>query len=188
MKKILLVLWFIVPFLSAQTDSKGTISCVFNGEKINLPISKVSIQKDKSILLSIKAKQQDSIVQQMVTLRLGLKELSYESDVEILDDTRIELSTRDNKNNSGKELSFWFADKSGKNRKKSEVAHYGVYNKGEKISWEINSISMKIDITDIQYKDGALHINGEFNSVFKSKWAPEGQEAEIKDGKFEIII
>jgi hypothetical protein len=46
----------------------------------------------------------------MITLELGLKELSLESNAEILEDTRIEISTRNNKTNSGKELSFWFAN------------------------------------------------------------------------------
>jgi len=164
MKKVFFLISFLASCMFAQNSNNGSINLVFNGEKISLSISKVSIQKDNSILLNIKAEIQDSSVQQRIKLQLGLKEFSSESNVEVLEDTRIEISTRNNKTNSGKELSFWFADKSGKNRKKSEVAHYGVYNKGEKISWEINSISMKIDITDIQYKDGALHINGEFNS------------------------
>jgi hypothetical protein len=188
MKKVFFLVSFIASCMFAQQGTNGTISLVFNGKKISLPISKVSIQKDNSILLNIKAEMQDSMIQQKVKLELGLKELSSETNVEILEDTRVEISIRNNKTNSGKELSFWFANQSGNNKNKSEVAYYGIISEGEKISWEINSISMKIDISDIQYKDGALHINGEFNGVFKSKWAPEGQEAEIKDGKFEIIF
>jgi hypothetical protein len=172
----------------AQHSNNGSINLIFNGEKISLPINKISIRKDNSILLSIKAEKQDSIIQQMVTFKLGLKELSSESNVEILEDTRIEISTRNNKTNSGKELSFWFANQSGRDKNKSEVAYYGITSEGEIVSWEINSISLKIDITDFQYKDGALYVNGEFNGIFKSKWAPEGKEAKIDEGKFEIVI
>ncbi len=188
MKIVFFLVSLIASYTFAQQGTNGTISLVFNGEKISLPISKVSIKKDNSILLSIKAEIQDSSIQQRITIQLGLRELSSETKVEILEDTRIEISTRNNKTNSGKQLSFWFANQSGNNKNKSEVAYYGIISGGEKISWEINSISMKIDFADIQYKNGALHINGEFYGVFKSKWAPEGQEAEIKDGKFEIII
>jgi len=188
MKKIFFLVSFITSCAFAQHSPNGNISMVFNGEKINLPINTISIQKDKGILLSIEAEKQDSIVQQMVTFKLGLKELSSESNVEILEDTRIEISTRNNKTNSGKELLFWFANQSGRDKNKSEVAYYGITSEGEKVSWEINSISMKIDVTDVQYKDGELHIDVEFNGIFKSKWAPEGQAAEIKDCKFEIII
>ena len=56
------------------------------------------------------------------------------------------------------------------------------------MSWEINSVSMKIDITSISYIDEALHIIGELNGTFKSTLAPEGQVAKIDECKFEIII
>jgi hypothetical protein len=47
---------------------------------------------------------------------------------------------------------------------------------------------MELNIINVEYKDGALHINGELNGTFRSTFAPEGQIAEIKDCKFEIII
>ena len=189
MKKVLLLVLFIVPFLSAQINTKGNISLVFNSEKINLPISTVSIQKDDGIILSIKAEKKDSIIQQMVTLELGFKELSSKPDAETLEGTRIDIITRNNTTNSGKELSIWFNnDQAGNEKNKSEAAYYGVFNKGEKVSWEINSVSMKVNIISVQYIDGALHIIGECNGTFKSTLAPEGQIAEIKDCKFEIII
>ena len=45
MKKMLLLISFIVPLLIAQQNTKGHISLVFNDEEINLPISTVSIQQ-----------------------------------------------------------------------------------------------------------------------------------------------
>jgi hypothetical protein len=188
MKKVFLLIPFIASCAFAQHSTNGNISMVFNGEKIDLPISTISIHKGNGILLSIEAEKQDSIIQQMVTLELGLKELSSESNVEVLEDTKIEISMRDKKTNSGKELSFWFNSPSGNDKRKPEVAYYSVYKKGERMSWEINSISMKINIEDIQYKNGALYINGEFDGTFKSTLSSEGQAAEIKDCKFEIII
>ena len=124
----------------------------------------------------------------MITLELGLKELSSESNAGTLEGTKIEIYSRNNTTNTGKELLLWFNDLSGDSENKSDAPHYSVYNKGETVSWEINSLSMKIHITDIQYIDKALHITGKLSGTFKSTLAPEGQAAEVKDCKFEIII
>lgn len=188
MKKALLLILFITPLLMAQQNDKGKISLVFNGEKMNLPISTISILKDDDILLSIKAEANDSILQQMMVLEFGIKELSSKAEAETLEGTRIEISTRDNKTSSGKELSFWLNSQSGKEINSSGAAHFGVINKGEKVSWEINSVSLKFNIINIQYIEGALRINGELNGTFKSTSAPKGQDAEIKNCKFEVII
>jgi hypothetical protein len=188
MKKVLFLFSFMASSLFAQHSTNGNISLVFNGEKINLPINVISIHKDKGIILSIKAEREDSIAQQMVKLELGFKELSSKPDAETLEGTRIDISTRNNRNNSGKELSMWFDGPSGDDKNYFEAAHYGIYNKGERVSWEINSLSMKINITDVQYIDGALHINGELNGTFRSTLAPEGEVGEIKDCTFEVII
>ena len=134
MKIVFLLVFFIAYFSSAQNYNQGTISLVFNDEKISLPISSVTIQKGKGILLRFEAEYNDSIVQQMVAIEIGLKKLSSKPDAETLEGTRIIICTRDNKTNSGKDLSIWFNDNEFCNEKnKSEGAHYGVYNKGEKV-------------------------------------------------------
>jgi hypothetical protein len=189
MKKILLLISLIAPLLFAQQNTKGHISLVFNDEEISLPISTVSIHKENFIILSIKAEKQDSIIQQIITLELGLKELSSESNAGTLEGTKIEIYSRNNTTNTGKELLLWFSDLSGDTESKADVPpHFSVYNKGETVSWEINSLSMEIHITDIKYVDKDLHINGKLNGTFKSTLIPEGQAAEVKDCRFEIII
>jgi len=189
MKIIFLLICFSAFFLSAQNYGQGTISLVFNDEKISLPINGVTIQKGKGILLRFEAEYNDSIVQQMVAIEIGLKKLSSKPDAETLEGTRIVIYTRDNKTNSGKDLSIWFNDNEfGNEKNKSEGAHYAVFNKGKKVSWEINSVSMKFDITSIDYIDETLHIIGEFSGTFKSTLAPEGKVAKIDECKFEIII
>jgi hypothetical protein len=127
----------------------------------------------------------------MVAIQIGLKELSSKDDPasETLEGTRIDIYTRDKQTDSGKDLSIWFDDNEPVNEfTKSEGAHYGIYNKGEKLSWEINTVSMKMDITSINYKDNALHIKGEISGTFKSTLAKDEQEAKIEQCKFEIII
>ena len=191
MKKALLFICLIASFLSAQHNSMGTISLVFNGDKIVLPISEATIKKEKGIILRFEAEYKDSVVEQIVDIQIGLKELSSKDDPasETLEGTRIDIYTRDNRTDSGKDLSFWIDDNGPINEyNKSDAAHYSIYNKGEKLSWEINTVSMKMDITSINYKDNALHIKGEISGTFKSTLAKDGQESKIEQCKFEIII
>ncbi|MBT8379099.1 MAG: hypothetical protein KJN64_07705 [Ignavibacteria bacterium] len=189
MKKMILFLFLIASFTLAQSHSQGNISLVFNDEKISLPINSASIQKGESILLRFKAEYNDSSVQQMVAIEIGLNKLSSKPDAETLEGTRIVIYTRNNKTQSGKDLSIWFNENELNNEKnKSEGAHYGVYNKGKRVSWEINSVSMKVDIISINYIDDALHIIGKLSGTFKSTLAPEGQDAKIEECKFEIVI
>jgi hypothetical protein len=140
MKKVCWLALFLVPILFAQQNNKGNISLVFNGEKIDLPIYRVSINKLDGITLNISAQQNDLQMHKKVALELKLKELSPNPDAEILEGTKIEIVTIDT-TNSGNILSIRFGNESD-----SGFAHYVVLN------------------------------------------APEDQFAEIKDGKFEIII
>lgn len=183
MKKIFLIVMFMISFLNAQQFDKGYINLVFNGVNIDLPINTASIIKENVVTLRISAEQNDSEIQKRVTLELKLKKLSLKTDAELLEGTMIDVSTNDNTNNSGSSLYIRFG-----NEKDQEAAHYGNSTKGKKSDWKINSVSLKVNITDIEYFNGALHLTGECNGIFKSKDAPENQSAEIKDGKFEIII
>ncbi len=183
MKKLFLLVLFLTPTLFSQQSSNGNITLVYNGEKIDLPINSITIQKEKGILLSIEAERKDAKFQQRITLEIGLKELSSLPAAETLAGTRVEISTRDNTTDSGKELSFRFSEEEN-----NQPAFYGVSNGGNKSIWKINSVSMKLDITDVKYVDGVLHLTGEYSGTFKSSEAPEGEFAEIRDGRFEIII
>ena len=188
MKKIFFLVLFIVPFVIAQHGNYGNISLVFNGEKISLPVSYIAIVRDKSILLNFKAEKIDSVSQQIVSFQLAFKELSAKPDAELLDGTRITIRTRENKNKTGRDLSVWFNDKGDSDLVHPETAHYSFFNKGEKISWEINTLSMKINTVSVEYKDGALHIKGELYGKFKSSLAPADKYAEITDCNFELVI
>ena len=125
----------------------------------------------------------------MVAIQIGLKILSAEKDAGTLEGTRLDIYTRNNKTKSGRDLSVWFDDNETDNEmSKSEGIHYSIFNKGERVSWEINAVSLKIDVTEIKYVDEELQISGELEGNFKSTLAPEGQVAEIKECKFNIKI
>ncbi len=189
MKKLLIIIFVSAIALFAQENNKGRISLVFNNEKIDLPINTITIMKQNNILVSVRAEHNDSISQQMVSLELGYSKLSTERS-EGEGSFRIDISTRDNSKLSGKDLSVWYdskyefaSDKQGR-----ETAHYGVFNKGEKVSWEINSLSLRINTSKIIYDGNNLKIVGEFSGTFRSTLAKDKEISEIKDGKFEIII
>jgi hypothetical protein len=186
MKKILVFISMLAMCSFAQQN--GNISLIFNGEQIDLPIKQVFLNKDEVIVLSFEAEKQDSTVQQFVSLSIGLKKLSPETGAETFEGTKIIIKTRDNKTDSGNELSMQFDDKEQNNNKQTEAAHFAIYKKGERVSWEINSVSFKLDITKVEYQKSMLHIIGVFEGTFNSNSAPEGQLAQIEEGKFEVIL
>ena len=188
MNKLFILISLLVLCSYAQKNNNGWISLVFNNEKIMLPINKISLNKDDGIVVSINAEKLDSNVQQFVALTIGLKKLSPEPDAETFKGTKINIKTKNNKTDSGKELSMRFYDDFVDNNNQSEISHYAIYNKGERVSWEINSVSFKIDITKLEYTNSSLHIFGEFEGTLKSTEAPQGQIAKIEEGKFEVIL
>ena len=109
MNKVCLLVLFLIPILFAQQNNKGNISLVFNDEKIDLPINRVSINKLNGITLNISAQQNDLQMHKKVALELKLKELSPNPDAEILEGTKIEIVTIDT-TNSGNILSVRFGN------------------------------------------------------------------------------
>jgi len=187
MKKLLIIIFLACSFIYAQENNKGNISFTFNGKKINLPIHSITLIKQDNIIVTARAEHNDENIQQMVSLELGFNKLSSSEKKSPL--FRIDINLRDNINHTGNDLSIQFDNKgiSGGNGK-NETAHYGVFNKGERVSWDINSLHMVFNVTNVSYSDKELKISGTFAGTFGSTIAPKGQVADIKDGKFEIII
>ena len=102
----------------------------------------------------------------------------------------ININIKDIIKDSGKNLTLRY-DKNGlkSGNENNDFASYGVYSRGENLSWNINkTLQLTFDISNIIYTGKELKITGSFSGTFSSKVAPEGQTAEIKDGKFEIIL
>ena len=182
MKKLFVLILLVTSFLCAQEINKGRISLVFNGEKINLPISSVMIRKENHIIVSIRAESNDSTEQKEIAFDLGLNELTSKHDAGILEGTRFNITSRDNAKSTGSDLSINFGNLN------KEAAYYRVFNKGEQISWEVNSVSMRIKVSNIVYANGDLIMTGEFSGTFRSTLAKDKEISEIKDGKFKIVI
>jgi hypothetical protein len=188
MKKLLLSTLLAASLIFAQENSKGRINLVFNGEKIDIPISTVTIMKQNNILVSARAEHNDSTIQQVVSLEIGLKNLSSGDSVLTYPIT-ININVKNILKNSGKNLTFSYNENGAKSgNEKNDFASYGVYSRGESLSWNINRLQLSFNITDVIYTRKELKITGSFSGTFASEVAPKGQTADIKDGKFEIIL
>ncbi len=181
MKKLLVIILLAAAVIYAQENSKGNVSLIFNGEKIDLPINSVSVTKGNHIIVRITADYQDSTKKQDVQIDIGLKELS-QNNPELLEGTSFNISTQNSIESTGKDLSINFGESS------KEAAYYKSYKKGEQIIWEVNSVSMRVNVTQIDFTNGNLILNGEFSGTFRSTLAKDKEISEIKNGKFKIII
>jgi|YelNatPaOPRAMG01_1025707.scaffolds.fasta_scaffold00247_2 hypothetical protein len=190
MKKIFLLCLFFLSSVFAQTNTgNGRISFTLNDEKIDLPINSVSITKQKNIILSLRCEYNDEKVQQMIGLDIAFKQISTDPSMVLTDGTKISVDTRDKINRTGKNLTIWFGITNSDERNvDGETANYEVFDKGQKANWLITSKLFKLIITKVQYSNDKLIIDGKFDGTFSSNIAPKGIVANIKDGKFEIII
>ena len=189
MKKLIIMIFFGLSTLFAQKVNNGSINFVFNGERINLPISTVTITKRNDIVLSLRCDYNGAKEQQMIGFDIALKKLSVNSSALLNKGTKININIRNKTDLSGQDLTVWFGmDDSESRNESSETANYSAFEKGQKASWQITSKSFNLIISKVEYAKDKLRITGKFNGYFNSKIAPKGKVAEIKNGTFTIII
>jgi hypothetical protein len=189
MKIFIITIILGISTLFAQKVNNGSINFIFNGKKIDLPISTVTITKRNDIVLSLRCDYNGAKEQQMIGFDIALKKLSANSSALLNKGTKININIRNKINLSGQDLTVWFGMNNNKSRNEgSETANYSAFEKGQKASWQITSKSFKLIISEVEYVKNKLRITGKFNGSFSSKIAPEGKVAEIKNGTFTIII
>ncbi len=189
MRKLIITILFGLSTLFAQKVNNGSINFVFNGEKIDLPISTVTIAKQNDIVLSLRCDYNGAKVQQMIGFDIALKKLSANSSALLDNGTKININIRNKINLSGQDLTVWFGMDNNESRNEGgETANYSAFEKGQKASWQITSKSFNLIISKVEYVKNKLRITGKFNGSFSSKIAPKGKVAEIKNGTFTIII
>ncbi len=185
MRKILLIVLLILTAnIPAQENYKGRISLTFNDEKIDLPINSVMIRKEDQIIISVRADRNNDSLLQNVALEFSFKKLTKESGGQTIDNLGMTISNHNKATSLGGEVTFSFATR-------NERANFSISRKGERVSWEINSLSLELNINEIIYVDSQFKIIGEFAGEFKSideKGETRKEVAKIKDGKFEIVI
>jgi len=176
----------------AQNVNKGRISLSFNGEKIDLPISTVTMKKGKNIKISARAEINNEKIQKVIALDLTLTELSLDKiKPERVDDFKLEVrSKREIKSSKGivmhSEKSFLISL-----AEKNWILEFSLSEGGEQLTWKnLRGITIRLNITNIVFIDNSVRISGEFAASLKSgfKYFSKKEIAKITNGKFEIII
>ena len=191
MKQLLIICLLFAVNIAAQNINKGKISLTFNGEKVDLPISTVTMKKGKDIRISVRAENNTENIQQLIALDLTLAKLSLDDgDPLKIDNFRLEVRTNKKvkyhngtTGNSGKKLLVSF--------EKKQSLQFSLFEGGEIVSWEnLRGIAIRLNITDIIFQNNSIKILGEFTAALKSGFKSfSGQEvAKIEDGKFVIVI
>jgi hypothetical protein len=180
MKKIITILFIITLPLLAQ-GNKGRISLVYNEEKFDLPITQIVVRKENSLMISVRAERSDSLGLQSVSLEFSLSSLAKDEKVSSQVEPRLAISSQVGKDRYGKRFTFNYGPKD---------AAIEMYYGNDRLNWSSPSFQFKFDAVDITHSNEGLKIKGSFSGKFIS--TPQGIQsktmAEIKDGKFEIIL
>lgn len=177
---ITFLLVYIILLSSSYADDKGRISLILNDTEIDLPVNSVVLRNENSIVLSARAELNNENVQQLISLQLSFNSLSADS-IDVYNSFLIEVRNQGSKVSSKEAMIVRFED----NAKRGELS----YTKGSK-KWNTTSFAMRFDVSKIDYSNDHLVIEGTFSVKLRSVESdtPLDPIAEIKDGKFKIII
>jgi len=180
MKKILVILFFITLPLLAQSN-KGKISLVYNEEKFDLPITQIIIRKENSVMVSVRAEKNDSLGQRSISLEFPLASMAKDAKVTSNDELRLLITNQGRKDPYGKRFTFNYGPK--------DVV-VEMYYGNERLNWSSPSFQFKFDKVEITHSGEGIKITGSFSGKYNSAQQenPLKTVAEIKDGKFEIIL
>lgn len=174
--------------LLAQENRKGNISLTFNGEKIDLPIKTVLMNKEEKIQVSVRAEKNNEEIQQIIALDITFDQL-LTTEAQSEDYFKLEVRTtkkvklKKGINKSGKELFVALA-------KEKQVCRFELYHGFERVNWETQSFQITMNITKINFINNHINIIGEFSVILRS--GLDGfytkEVVKIEDGRFEIIL
>ena len=75
MKKIIIAVILCSYSLFAQVD-KGRVSLIFDDEKIDIPVTSISINKDENVRIGFRAEKNDSVHSKWISMELTLSKFS----------------------------------------------------------------------------------------------------------------
>ena len=158
---------------SSYADDKGRISLTFNDAKIDLPVNSVVLRKENFIVLTARAELNNENIKQLISMEMSFNSLSKDS-VDVYDSFLIEVRNQGSAISSREVMIIRFED----NGDDGEVS----YTKGSK-SWNANAISLRFDVSKIDFLNDHLMIQGTFNVKIRSTESetPLIPVAEIKD-------
>ena len=181
MKKKIIAVILCSYSLFAQVD-KGRVSLIFDDEKIDVPVTSISINKDENVRIGFRAEKNDSVHSKWISMELTLSKFSTDEDVSHFQSLRIQVQSSSKTNTQKKSFIL--------NYEKGNI-QVQLYNNGDVINWTAqNMVKFQMDIGDIKYDGNELKVTGTF-SVDVNKFSQDNKiraEAHIKDGKFEIVL
>lgn len=182
MKKIIIVVLFLVSISYGQDLEKGNISFTFNNEQFDLPITNVVLRKDNDINIRVRAEENIENVAKMISLELSLDRISKDAK-----EKKVQLDLRHN--NRTKQLDENFRILFNAKEEKDQF-YYRKRIEGNSYSYEIKNVEFQIDIANTEFTDDKIIIEGTFKGkleTIENKEIPNAN-ATLENGKFRIII
>ena len=179
-KYSIIFLLLLCSIVYAEENYKGKISFVFNGEKIELPISTVSLKKENKILISFRAESKNEGEHQLISLTWEFSKLSTnDEDLSMYDNFL--LSVVNNKKGEKDELRF---------RMNNDAQDGEIFVRKGNRTWDLTSLSMKFNIENVSYEKSSLLIEGKlkFEARDAKNEDPMRAISKLEDCKFEIVI
>lgn len=180
MKKMAII-FLLIALPSLAQNNKGKISLVYNEDKFDLPVTQIVVRKENSLMISARAERNDSLGQQMISLEFALVNMAKDAQLSSKDEIRLWIFNQEKKDPLGKRFTFNYGPK--------DVV-VEMYLGNEKLNWSSPSFQFKFDNVEITHTNEGLKIKGSFSGKYNS--TPQGTQlktvAEIKEGKFEIIL
>ncbi len=166
--------------LPAQSN-KGKISLVYNEEKFDLPITQIIIRKENSVMVSVRAEKNDSLGQRSISLEFPLASMAKDAKVTSNDELRLLITNQGRKDPYGKRFTFNYGPKN---------VVVEMYYGNERLNWSSPSFQFKLSSVEITHSSEGVKMTGSFSGKYNSAQQenPLKTAAEIKDGKFEIIL
>ncbi len=171
MKKLLTVffLFVLVINIPAQDFKNGNISLFLDGEKIEVPVRTVRLQKGDENRIIADGKIGNGNNWESVSLQFSFNYLKPQKII-------------------AKNVALYIT-------KKVKRIHFfvrgnnGVYSNAEK-HYNITKVKINFEITKLKYEKGEIIFTGNFSGTFsaKGRYAATSGNVKIKHGKFEIIF
>jgi len=174
LKKIIVFLTLLAIPLLAQ--NKGRISLTFNDEKFDIPITYERFDKEDKIRVSIRAENKDSLSTKWISMEMAFDNFAKEK-LDHPSEFKLQIQSDSSHGLLSKRFVFNYGNK--------EI-QFDYFKNGERLTLKEPYFHFYFDKFYAGFNEGSFIIEGTFGGTLDLE---SGKiKAEIKDGKFEIIL
>jgi hypothetical protein len=175
LKKIIVFLTLLAIPLLAQ-NNKGRISLTFNDEKFDIPITYERFDKEDKIRVAVRAENKDSLSTKWVSMEMAFDNFVKEK-LDHPSEFKLQIQSDSSRGLISKRFVFNYGNK--------EI-QFDYFKNGERLTLKEPFFQFHFDKFYAGFNGGSLIIEGTF---WGSLDLDSGKiKAEIKEGKFEIIL